>query len=274
MRSQLPLMTSSATADARIRRRAILCVLGSSACFTVAAALVKFISDAIPTSEIVFFRSFVAFLCTLPLIRRNGGWSALRTRRPLGHAWRLMAGLAGMYGSFYGYAHLPLATVTALGFAMPIFLAILSVPLLHERVGPHRALAIGAGLVGVLLVLQPWQGSSGERPLPVVPALIVIAGVICWALAMISIRRMGQSGERNITIVLIFALGSSVVSGALSVPVWILPAGWTPGRLDRRRRRLRGRATADDGGLSQRRGQHAGTPSSTVRSSIRYCWAT
>ena len=216
-------MVPSAAADARMRRRAILCVLGSSACFTLAAALVKFIADAVPTSEIVFFRSSVAVGCMIPLIRRSGGWSVLRTRRPLGHAGRLVAGLAGMYGSFYGYAHLPLATVTALGFAMPIFLARLSIPLLHERVGPHRALAIGAGLVGVLLVLPPWQGTDS---MPALPALIVIAGVVCWALAMISIRRMGQTGERNVTIVLLFTLGGSVVSGVLSIPVWVPPAGW------------------------------------------------
>jgi len=216
-------MTSPAAVAARMRRRAILCVLGSSACFTIAAALVKFIADAVPTSEIVFFRSVVAAVCMIPLIRGAGGWSVVYTRQPLGHAWRLLAGLAGMYGSFYGYAHLPLATVTALGFSMPIFLAMLSVPLLHERIGPHRALAVGAGLVGVLFVLRPWQASDS---VPTLPALIVIAGVVFWALAMISIRRMGQSGERNVTIVLLFTLGGSVVSGILSIAVWVTPEGW------------------------------------------------
>jgi drug/metabolite transporter (DMT)-like permease len=215
-------MTSSAAQAARLRQRAILCVLASSACFTVAAALVKFIADAVPTSEVVFFRSTVAAACMVPLIRRAGGWSVLRTRRPLGHVGRLLAGLAGMYGSFYGYARLPLATVTALGFSMPIFLALLSVPLLRERVGPDRGLALAAGLLGVLLVLRPWQGGGG---LPLMPALVVVGGVVFWALAMISIRRMGQSGERNITIVLLFTLGGSVVSGLLCIPVWVTPSG-------------------------------------------------
>jgi len=214
-------MTSCAALAARQRQRAILCVLASSACFTIAAAFVKFIGGAVPTSEIVFFRSTVAAVCMVPLIRRAGGWSVLHTRWPWGHAWRLLAGLAGMYGSFYGYVRLPLATVTALGFSMPIFLALLSVPLLRERVGPERGLALVAGLVGVLFVLRPWQGSGG---LPLAPALVVVAGVVCWALAMISIRRMGQSGERNITIVLLFTLGGSVVSGLLCIPVWVTPS--------------------------------------------------
>lgn len=209
---------------ARLRRRAILCVLGASACFTVAAAFVKAIGDAVPTSEVVFFRSAVAAVCMAPLIRRAGGWSVLRTRQPLGHAGRLLAGLAGMYGAFYGYARLPMATVTALGFSMPIFLALLSVPLLRERVGLDRGLALLAGLAGVLLVLRPWQGSGG---LPLTPVLVVVAGVVFWALATVSIRRLGQAGERSITVVLLFTLGSSVVSGLLCIPVWVVPSGQT-----------------------------------------------
>lgn len=208
----------------RVRRRAILCVLGSSASFTVAAALVKVAAPDVPTIEIVLFRSLVAALCLLPLLRRAGGWSALRTRQPLGHAWRLVAGMVGMYTSFYGYGTLPLATVTALGFSMPIFLSVLSVPLLHERIRPGRAMAVGAGLVGVLIVLRPWQGGA---ELPLGPAAVVTGGVACWALAMVSIRRMGQAGERNVTIVLLFTLGSSGVAGVLCFPVWVTPDGWT-----------------------------------------------
>ena len=212
----------------RTRRRAILCVLGSSASFTVAAALVKFAAPHVPLSEIVLFRSLVAALCLLPLLRGQGGLAALRTRRPVGHVLRLAAGLAGMYGSFYGYAMLPLATVTALGFSMPIFLALLSFPLLGERIRPGRALAVGAGLVGVLIVMRPWQaGPQGGADLLQGPSAVVMAGVACWALAMISIRRMGQAGERNVTIVLLFSLGSSVVAGLLCVPVWVTPDGST-----------------------------------------------
>ena len=221
MEATLPAQALPAAQEAaRARRRAILCVLGSSASFTVAAALVKYAAPRIPVSEIVLFRSLVAALCLLPMLQKAGGWRALRTRRPLGHAGRLLAGLAGMYGSFYGYGALPLATVTALGFSMPIFLALLSFPLLGERIRPARALAVGAGLAGVLIVLRPWQGGA-EMPLG--PAMVVIAGVVFWALAMVSIRRMGQAGERNVTIVLLFSLGSSAIAAIACIPVWVTP---------------------------------------------------
>ncbi len=213
---------TTAQEAARARRRAILCVLGSSASYAVAAALVKFAAPRIPVWEIVLFRSLGASVCLLPLLRGQGGWAALRTRRPWGHAGRLVAGLAGMYGSFYGYGALPLATVTALGFSMPIFLALLSFPLLGERLRPARALAVGAGLLGVLVVLRPWQGGT---ELPMGPAAVVMAGVLFWALAMISIRRMGQAGERNVTIVLLFSLGCSAIAAVACIPVWVTPDG-------------------------------------------------
>lgn len=213
-------MDTKPDGGARARQRAILCVLGASACFTVSAALVKAVAPSTPVVEIILFRSFVALLCLLPLLRRSGGISALKTRRPWGHAMRTTAGFAGMFGSFYGFGHLPIVTVTALGFAMPIFLSLMSIPLLGERVNRHRGAALVAGLAGVLIVLRPWQGGG----LPLWPALIVVGGVAAWAFSMVSIRRMGQSGERNITIVMWFSIASSLFSGLLVIPVWVTPS--------------------------------------------------
>ncbi len=213
-------MSGETTSGARQRRRAILFVLASSAAFTVSSALVKLASPEIPIVELMLFRSLVAFLFMVPLVVRAGGWTVLHTRRPLSHLMRAVAGLAGMFGSFYGLAHLPIAAVTALGFAMPIFLALISVPLLHERLTVPRAVSIAAGLLGVLLVIRPWQGTKG---LPLFEAAVVIAGVAAWALAMASIRSMGQSGERNLTIVVLFSLAASVLSAMLSIPVWVTP---------------------------------------------------
>lgn len=206
------------------RRHAILCVCGAAGLFVVAAAIVKAIAADIPTVEIALFRSAVACVVLFPVLQRNGGLMALRTRRPWGHVGRTLAGFTAMVTGYYGYGTLPLATVTALGFAMPLFLSVLSVPMLGERVGPMRAAAVMAGLVGVLVMLRPWQEFGGDAAaLPLVPVLVVLAGVIGWALAMISIRRMGTLGERNVTIILWFSLGSALLSAILTVPVWVTP---------------------------------------------------
>jgi len=202
------------------RRHAILCVLSASATFTIGSAVVKSLTAEFPVMEIVAFRSFIAFLALVPLLWRHGGIAALATRRPLGHALRTCCGFIATVTTVYGYAVLPLATVTALGFAMPLFLTILSVPLLGEHVGPRRGSAVLAGLGGVLLMLRPWQQTDALPPLAVA---IVLAGVVTWALAMISIRRMGEAGERNVTIVAWYSLGTAALAGMAALPHWIAP---------------------------------------------------
>jgi drug/metabolite transporter (DMT)-like permease len=214
---------ASPTAVNAARRRAILCVLGASAAFALSAALVKSLGPNIPTIEIVLFRSLVAFIVIIPLLMRHGGWQALRTTRPLSHAVRTMYGFVGMLTSFYGYRVLPLAMVTALGFVMPLFLTVLSVPLLGERVGWRRATAILVGFAGVVVMVRPWSHGAGDDPGALGAVAFVVLGVMTWALAMISIRKMGRLGEPNVTIVAWFSLGSAGMAALFTVPVWVTP---------------------------------------------------
>lgn len=201
------------------RARAILLILGAACVFSVAAIFVKLLDGKIPLAQVIFCRSVFAIPALLPLVLRDGGARALRTSNPGLHAWRLAFGLLGMMGAFYGYAQLPLATVSALGFTMPLFLTLLSVPLLGERVGWRRALAVAVGFGGVLLITDPSRVPADR----LFAMGAVLVGALGWALSMITIRRMGGAGESGATIVLWFALGASVVSGLASLPVWVAP---------------------------------------------------
>ncbi len=205
------------------RRHAILCILGSSASFAVAAVCVKAVAWRIPTMEIVFFRSVFALVALLPMIMSHGGLLALKTTRPFGHVMRTVYGLIGMSTAFYGYVHLPLAMVTALGFAMPLFLTVLSVTLLKETVGWRRISAIVVGFGGMLVMVRPWNAAADAS---LWSALVVVVGVFFWAMAMITIRKMGASGERNVTIVIWFSIGGVVISGIWSAFEWVMPMGW------------------------------------------------
>ena len=137
------------------RRRAILSILMAAILFALAAACVKALHGAVPLAQLVLFRSLFAFPVLLPLLSQAGGWPALRTSNPMGHAWRTLFGLVGMAGAFYGYSTMPIATVTALGFTMPLFLTLLAVPLLGERVGWRRGSAVIVGFTGVLIMVRP-----------------------------------------------------------------------------------------------------------------------
>jgi drug/metabolite transporter (DMT)-like permease len=216
---------SLANAELRAaRRHAIIFVLSASATFTLGSALVKALTTDFPVLEIVMFRSIVGFMAMLPMLIRYGGLSALKSRRPLGHVMRTIYGFIGTVTSVYGFGVLPLVTVTALGFAMPLFLTILSVPLLGERVGPRRATAVVVGLGGVLIMLRPWHVDADSMPLGAVA--IVLAGVVTWALSMITIRRMGEFGERNVTIVAWYSLGTASLAALGCIGHWVTPSAW------------------------------------------------
>ena len=206
------------------RRHAIIFVLSASATFTLGSALVKALTVDFPVLEIVMFRSIVGFVAMLPMLIRHGGLSALGTRRPRAHVMRTVYGFIGTVTSVYGFGVLPLVTVTALGFAMPLFLIILSVPLLGERVGPRRATAVLVGLCGVLIMLRPWHVDADSMPLGAVG--IVLAGVVTWALSMINIRKMGEAGERNVTIVAWYSLGTAGLAAFGCITNWVTPSLW------------------------------------------------
>ena len=200
-------------------RRAILLVMGAAMLFACAAACVKALQGGIPLAQVVLARSVFALPVMLPLVWRAGGWQALRTNNPMGHAGRILWGLIGMAGAFHGYATLPLASVTALGFAMPLFLTLLAVPLLGESIDRRRLGAVLVGFLGVLVMLRPSGGGPGQWP----DYAAVLVATLAWALAMISIRRMGEAGESGVTIVAWFAMGCSAISAVFAWPVWVWP---------------------------------------------------
>ena len=204
------------------RQRAILLVIVSSGTFTLAAAAVKALEGGIPLAQLILFRNVFAMPLLLLMMHRAGGWRLLRPRKPWGHLQRSCAGLVGMTGAFIGYTHLPLATATVLGFSMPLFLTALSVVFLRERVGWRRWTAVAVGFCGVLLVARPGADAAA---LPIFPVAMVLVGALAWAVSMMSIRRLGEAGEHGVTIVMWFAIITSVLSGLATIPVWVDPDG-------------------------------------------------
>src|SRR5271163_4428468 len=134
--------------------------------FSFQNATGKWLAQNYPIPMLVFFRSAVALLPSYMLVMRAGGGRVLRTNR-LGAQF----GRAAIWGgsnvaSFFAYHLLPLADAIALTFAAPLFLTAFPWPILKERVGRERWIAISAGFVGVVVVARPSGAGSwhGLRP--------------------------------------------------------------------------------------------------------------
>lgn len=217
------LSTSFSGYQSSIAAQGIANILIAVALFAVMDAIVKWLSVYYPVSQLVFFRSLLAFVPLSVMIARDGGWRGLRTSRPGGHVLRSLIGMTSMVLFFWAFAVLPLAEAVAISFSGPLFLTLLSIPLLGERVGPRRWLAVLAGFVGVLLIVRPGSGLFG------LTALIPVGAALGFALAMICVRRLSIT-ESNTAIVFYFTLTCTAVS-ALALPFeWVTPAleHWLP----------------------------------------------
>jgi drug/metabolite transporter (DMT)-like permease len=194
----------------------ILYMVVSISLFGIMDAAVKWLGATYPTMQIVFFRSLFAFVPLVFLIFSHGSIKALRVTRPLGHVVRSLVGLAAMTIFFYAYSVMPLADVVAIGFAAPLFITALSIPLLGESVGVRRWTAVVVGFVGVLIMVNP--GAGMFDPLAIIPLI----GTVFYSLAIIFVRKLSRT-ETNVSIVFYFSLTATVVAAAFLPFHWVTP---------------------------------------------------
>lgn len=200
-------------------RTGIFFMLATVFVFTVINALVKWEAARYPLGELVFFRCALSLLPCLVLLAGDGGPRLLlRTRRRGQNIGLGILQFVSMMLIFAAFRLMPLADVVAITFSTPLFLTLLSIPLLGERVGPHRWAAVLAGFAGVLLMIRAGGGLGGG--LASTGALLALASAAIGAILTIAVRRMTLT-ESSPILVTYPALVTTLLSVAL------LPFGWT-----------------------------------------------
>jgi drug/metabolite transporter (DMT)-like permease len=120
-----------------------------------------------------------------------------------------------MFGFFYGLAHMPLVNALTLGFTAPLILTALSGPVLGDRVGIPRWLAVVAGFIGVLIVLRPGAGMVTPA------AFAVIGAAACYAGLALTARKLAATESS-------LALSVYVISGPLLVSALLVADDYRP----------------------------------------------
>jgi drug/metabolite transporter (DMT)-like permease len=166
--------------------RGIALVIAASIFFSTSDATAKYVTQSLPVIEVAWIRYLVfVLLAMLPAVRDHG--AALRTRRPVAQTMRGLMIVGSALFFVYGLRLMPLADAAAINFVSPLFITMLSVPFLGERVGARRWVAVGVGMAGAVIAAQP--GTSAFT----VAAIFPVLSAATWAVGIVLTRRMATT---------------------------------------------------------------------------------
>ncbi|MEK1930122.1 MAG: DMT family transporter [Pararhizobium sp.] len=170
------------------KRTGYIFVLLAITIFSIQDALSKHLGSLYPPVLITMIRywAFAAFAIVLASRSRGGLTIAVKTKRPVLQIFRGILLASQIVIVIFSFATVGLAHSQAIFSSGPLFVALLSMPLLGERVGWRRWTAIMIGLLGVLLILKP-GGSTFDLKL-----LIPIASSLIFAIYVISTRLVSR----------------------------------------------------------------------------------
>ena len=195
--------------------RGALWMVGALLSFSAMAIAVREMLPSMGNFEILFLRSLVSLLFLLPILPRIG-LARLKTRRFSLHALRSVLHLGGQYAWVYAIAMLPLATVFAIEFTMPVWTALLAIPLLGERLNRGRIVMLVLGLAGILVILRPGLGVMQPA------ALVMVAGSLAYASTMICTKRLMQS-DSAFAVIFYMAVVQLPLAFFPALPSWVAP---------------------------------------------------
>ena len=128
---------------------------GSIVSFSAMAIAGRYVSDAHNTFEIMAFRSLVGLVIVLVLASAARRLGEIRRQRLKQHFFRNLFHFTGQNLWFYALATIPLAQVFALEFTTPVWVIILGLVFLGERLTSSRMIAALLGFLGILVVARP-----------------------------------------------------------------------------------------------------------------------
>jgi len=136
----------------------------------------KNLSLNFPVWEAIFFRAFSGVIISLVLIYFSG-IKVLKTKKPVRHFVRAFSAVGCVVFYVFGIKYLFLAENIAIAHSAPILAVLLAIPILGEKIGVQRALAILIGFIGVLIIIKPGTDLFNLKSLLPVASALFMASV-------------------------------------------------------------------------------------------------
>ncbi len=207
-------------ADARAHNlRGIAAMVAAVGAFSLMDALLKSLTQHYPAIQVAALRGLSALPLVVAYVLWRGEARALaRVRWPL-HLLRGALNVTMLTLFSFALRELGLSEAYTIFFIAPLLITALSGPVLGERVQRAHWIAIGVGLVGVVVALRPQQGAFLSWG-----ALAVLGAALCYALSALTGRvlsRTDASASLVFWTTALLALGA----GVLAWPQWVAVQG-------------------------------------------------
>ncbi|MEJ1965150.1 MAG: DMT family transporter [Gammaproteobacteria bacterium] len=180
---------------------------------------VKLLGQDTPSGQTIFVRGLISVVVLALIAWRTNRLHLLKTGNWRGHALRSLSGTVSMFFLFAAVTMIPLADVTAITFTAPMFITVLAMVFLGERIHRYRWSALALGFVGVLITIGPHLSFGAGNSLG---SLAALGAALFAAFAMISLRAM-SGAEHAITITFYFSLTFMLCAALTAIGGWPMP---------------------------------------------------
>ncbi|NEX46061.1 DMT family transporter [Pseudotabrizicola algicola] len=177
--------------------------------------VIKFLGESYNSFQIIFFSGLLGFpLITFMLMsdRTDGN---LIPRHPWWSLLRSLTAVSTGAAGFYAFTVLPLAQTYAILFAMPLLITVLAIPMLGEKVGLRRGIAVVVGLLGVLIVLRPGSAELSWGH------LAALSAALTGSLTSVIVRKIG--GEERSAVLMLYPMVATFLLTGAAMPFVYVP---------------------------------------------------
>ena len=204
---------------------------------------IKYLREDYPAAQLSVFRNLFGMIPCFIALYFTKEWHASGNKFVI-KRWRF--GLArGLIISFAqlclytSYLYLPYALVATMEYTGPMMVTLLAIPLLGEKFGWYKTLAVLTGFVGIIFIMQPWSESfnfymllpvmaafgyslaritalnfSNDTPVPLINLYANIGTLICAILLVITFN-MWENFKSLYDLFILFLMGFTGGTGVL-----------------------------------------------------------
>lgn len=197
------------------KTRGIFLMILASFFFSIMGAFVKKLTHTFPSFEVVFFRSVSMLLIVSP-------WMLAKKIPFIGDQKgimliRALSGVTALCLSFYIVTKMELANASILDRTSVIFVALLSVLFLKEKMTVRLFIYTALALFGAALIIKPnWHIAD-------IPGLAGLGAGFFAAVAYVSVKKLHET-DHYMTMVFYLAFFGSLISLVASLPHWVSPS--------------------------------------------------